>query len=133
MWLAWPFGALVLLERGWRGLTWFLRLWWQTRFLDRDQRRVLTVVLRLLRHPEYPLARKSVRKVAVTLGFNRPEAWKDLSHALKRDAGEAQNAFRHLEACRLLHVNAVSSTTTLGEAHMMIELAYQEFASQKRP
>lgn len=124
--------AWLTLVGAWRGLTWFLRLWWQTRFLDRGRRAALLRTLAMLRHVEYPLARKSVKKTALTLGFNRPEAWVDLNRLMKANPGETQNLYRHAEACRLLHVNAVSSTLTHPDAHLMIELAYQDYAAVRR-
>lgn len=123
-------GVLPFWERFWDRVAW----WWKAQprcaRLDREQRQVLLKTLDALEHPAYPLARLSVRKTATTLGFNRPEAWKELSRELKGSACHAENAFRHLEACRLVRANLVSSTLTNPECNLLVELAYQGFAAR---
>lgn len=139
----WQSGSIIVLGVGFGGLlpywerfvTWCARMW---RFMGRmwtltpAQCLVLDRVLHTFEHPAYPMAGKTVRKTATTLGFNRPEAWQELGKALKRNPGEAENTFRHLESCRLLHLNLVGSTLTNPQAHLMVELAYQEFAAMGR-
>ena len=88
----------------------------------------LTLVAKALESPVYPLAGFAVRKTATTLGFNRPEAWLELSRAIKRDPGSAENQYRHMEAVRLLRVNALDRPVGNPEANLLIELAYQMFA-----
>ena len=124
------FGGLVpFFERF--GL-WCRRTW---RFLFRIYRLTPTQCLALDRvlqsfeHPGYPMARQTVRRTATTLGFNRPDAWLELGRAMKRNPGEAENTYRHLESARLLRVNLVGSTLTNPQANLMVELAYQEFAA----
>lgn len=115
-------------ERVWDGLTWAWRLFGHTRLYDQERRAVVLRAMTLVTHPAYPLARVAVRKTATTLGFNRPEAWKELSRELKGSAGQAENAFRHLEACRLVRANLLTSTVTNPELHAIVELAYQGFS-----
>lgn len=123
-------GVLPFWERFWDRVRWFLKAQPRCARLDREQRQVLLKTLDALEHPAYPLARLSVKKTATTLGFNRPEAWKELSRELKGSACHAENAFRHLEACRLVRANLINSTVTNPECHLIVELAYQGFASR---
>lgn len=125
-------GILPFYERARDWLTWLWRSHPRIMRLDPEARLVLLKTLTALEHPAMPLARSSVRKTAVTLGFNRPEAWRDLSHALKRSAGDAENTFRHLESCRLVRANLLNSTVTNPECHFIVELAYQGFAARGR-
>ena len=124
-------GALSLWERAVDAVTWFWTLVRRSYRMDREQRAVVLTVLDGLSHPAYPVAQKAVRKTATTLGFNRPEAWKELSRELKGSQGHAENAFRHLEACRLLRANLMASTVTNPECHLIVELAYHGFAARK--
>lgn len=127
------FGGLVpWFERAWNWLRWLGRSHPRIMRLDPEARLVLLTTLTALEHPAMPLARASVRKTAVTLGFNRPEAWRDLSHTLKRSPGDAENTFRHLESCRLVRANLLNSTVTNPECHLIVELAYQGFAARGR-
>lgn len=123
-------GAAPFVERFMDRLRWWGRSQPRVMRLDPEARLVLMKTLDALEHPAYPLARASVRKTAVTLGFNRPEAWKELSRELKGSAGHAENAFRHLEACRLTRANLLNSTVTNPECHLIVELAYQGFAAR---
>lgn len=123
-------GVLPFWERFWDRWRWFWRAQPRCARLDAEQRRVLLKTLDALEHPAYRIARSSVRKTATTLGFNRPEAWKELSRELKGSACHAENAFRHLEACRLVRANLIDSTVTNPECHLIVELAYQGFASR---
>lgn len=139
----WQSGPVTVLGVGFGGLlpfwerfvAWCARVW---RFTGRigsltpAQCDALDRVLLVFEHPAYPIAGKTVRKTATTLGFNRPEAWQELGKALKRNPGEAENTYRHLESCRLLHLNLVESTLTNPQTHLMVELAYQEFAAKGR-
>jgi hypothetical protein len=96
------------------------------------RRAVVLTALDALEHPAFPLAQSAVKKTATTLGFNRPEAWKELSRELKGSAGHAENAFRHLEACRLVRANLMDSTVTNPEMHLIVELAYHAFTVKPR-
>lgn len=117
--------------------TWWDRLkWWRKlapaiHSLPDHEKGLLLEVLRLLRHTEYPLALKSVKKTATTLGFNRPEAWIELGRLMKQSNGLAENTYRHMEACRLLQANLISSTLSRPETNLLIELAYHRYAGTK--
>lgn len=127
------FGGLVpWWERLADRVSWFWMVFRRTRRLDRTQRVVLLRTVETLEHPAYPLARQAVRKTARTLGFNRPESWKALSQELKGDQGRAENAFRHLEACRLVRENLISSTITNPMCHLLVELAYHAYTIDPR-
>lgn len=113
--------------------TWMVRLKWWIRFAPRvhrlttERRDVLVHVLTALESPAYGAARKAVRETAVTLGFNRPEAWVPYSRALKASPGRAENLFRHVRACELTR-DYTSSTLANPTVHLVTELAYHGFA-----
>jgi hypothetical protein len=123
-------GALSLWERlvDWLGWAWTIVS--RCRRYTPQQRAIVRATFDALDHPAFPLAQAAVKKTATTLGFNRPEAWKELSRELKGSAGHAENAFRHLEACRLVRANLLTSTVTNPECHLIVELAYHGFASR---
>jgi hypothetical protein len=125
-------GALIFWERfvDWVGWAWTLLR--RSHRYDWERRAVVLHALDALEHPAYPIARLSVRKTATTLGFNRPEAWKELSRELKGDPGRAENAFRHLEAMRLMRANNIQSTLANPQANLIVELAYHGFAVNPR-
>lgn len=125
-------GLVLWCERLWDRVRWWWRAQPRVMRLDAEARLVLLRTLDALEHPAYPIARQSVRRTATTLGFNRPEAWKELSRELKGSAGHAENAFRHLEACRLVRANLINSTVTNPECHLIVELAYHGFAARGR-
>ena len=135
---AWQSG--VVMGSGWGALfglitDWLICLWvvfQGYRKLDPESRVVVQKTLTVMTHPAYPVARLAVRKTATTLGFNRPEAWKELSRELKSDPKHAENAFRHLEACRLVRANLLNSTVTNPELHLITELAYHGFGANPR-
>jgi hypothetical protein len=110
-WIGW---AWTLIRRSYR--------------FDPERRAIVKQTLAALEHDAFPTAQRSVRKTAVTLGFNRAESWKDLSREIKNDPGRAENTFRHLEAMRLTRVNNIGSTMTNAEQNLIVELAYQGFA-----
>ena len=99
-----------------------------------EQRAITGQVLATLNHPAFPLAQIAVRGTATTLGFNRPEAWRDLSRAIKSDPGRAQNLFRHLDAMRRVRgaVQAQGSTLSNPQQNLVTELAYVGFAWKGR-
>ena len=106
--------------------TWFvLRHTWR---YDPERRAAVVKVLHGLEHDAFPVAQKAVRKTATTLGFNRPEAWKELSRELKGDPGKAENAFRHLEAARLVRANYLGDPLPNPVLALTVELAYQAYA-----
>ena len=127
-----PFGLLAAwLSMWWDRLRWWQRLAPSVHALPDYEKGVLLQVLRLLSHPAYPLAKSSVKKTALTLGFNRPESWLDLGRHLKQSQGLAENTYRHLEACRLLKANLLESTLSNPETNLMVELAYHRYAGTK--
>jgi hypothetical protein len=98
--------------------------------MSREQQAVVWRCVEAVDSHPYKVARQAVQKTATTLGFNRPEAWGDLKAELKRDNGNAENTFRHLHTVNILRQNLVGSTLTNPEAHLLVELAYQGFASK---
>jgi hypothetical protein len=124
------FGAIVAMVLDWLScLVTIMRGYYK---LGTEDRAVVTRTMTYLAHPAYPVARLAVRKTSKTLGFNRPEAWKELSRELKSDPKHAENAFRHLEACRLVRANLLNSTVTNPELHLITELAYHGFTVNPR-
>lgn len=97
--------------------------------LDPERQAVLQRSLTLLESPHYVTAQKAVRETATTLGFDRPEAWKDLARHMKADLGRTQNVYRHLKAMSVLRAQS-HSTFTNPEANFLTELAYQGFAAK---
>lgn len=122
------------LQPWWERLAWWWRLWRAARALTPERDALLLHTATALSHPAWPGAQVAVRKTATTLGFNRPEAWKPFSHMLKRSPGDAENVFRHLQACQ--HIDAVllarGSTMTNPQRHFLAELAYQDFGLRGR-
>lgn len=115
----------------WRELVrWWLALYRRIHRLDAERRAVLLLTLDRLEHPAYRYAQQAVRETATTLGFNRPEAWKPLSHAMKASPGHAENTFRHMRSYTVLKdaLKADGSTMTNPQLHLTTELAYQGFA-----
>mgnify|MGYP001617550811 CR=1 FL=1 len=98
--------------------------------LDAEQLLILSRVLSALHSPAWTNTQQLVRATATTLNFNEPAAWVDYNRAIKANAGQAQNVFRHLKV-----VHALRATTSLSnpEAHLLAELAYQGFAAIGRP
>lgn len=90
---------------------------------------MLTRTAVLLTHPAYPAAQAAVRRTAQTLGFNRPEAWQGLSRQMKASPGQAENVYRHLQAC-VWTKDTAPSTLTNPDCRLLVELAYHEFAAR---
>jgi hypothetical protein len=124
--------ALGGLQAKWESLrdwcSWGWTIFQRTRALDPQRRAVALCAVKALEHDAYPLAQSAVAKTATTMGFGRPEAWIQLSRELKGSAGNAENAFRHLEACRLTRANLLLSTVTNPDMNLIVELAYHGFA-----
>lgn len=99
--------------------------------LDPERRAVLDRSLDALESPAYAVAQQAVRTTATTLGFNRPEAWKDYNREIKSDPGRMENVYRHLRACHLLR-DAAGSTLTNPDQNLLVELAYHGFAQKGR-
>lgn len=124
-------GAVLLWERFADAWGWFWTLFRRTLRYDTEQRRVVLKTLTALEHPAYGVAQHAVRKTATTLSFNRPESWIGLSRAMKSSPGNAENTYRHLEACRLTRANLLNSTVTNPQCNLIVELAYHGFAKGK--
>lgn len=125
-------GAALYWEAFCDWIGWACRLIRRSHRYDLERRAIVLKALDALEHPSFPTAQKAVRKTAVTLGFNRAESWKDLSREIKSDPGRAENAFRHLEAMRLLRVNNVESTLSNPHQNLIVELAYQGFTVTRK-
>ena len=109
---------------------------WMTRVSDLGptQRAVIERALTLVESPHFPIAQSAVRVTATTLGFSRPEAWQQYSRAIKGSPGRAENVFRHIKAHELTRQGArdLGSTLSNPTAHLLVELAYHEFAIKGR-
>jgi hypothetical protein len=97
--------------------------------LDPVQQGVIAKAIDALEHPGYHLAEVAVQQTATSPGFQRPEAWRSLSHLLKADQGRAENMYRHVKACEITRqlVRAEGSTLTNPQTNLMVELAYQAY------
>lgn len=104
-----------------------LRLAADIHSLPDADRAALGRAVQTYRHPAWPLATAAVRQTATTLGFNRPEAWIPLNRMLKHDTRSRENLFRHLEACRIVRANLVTSTLSNPDLHLLVELAYHRY------
>ncbi len=144
---AWQAGVIMGSAFGVIG-SWWDDLWslWRSWFrlgrrvdaLSPARRHLLLQTLDSLESSLYGQARKAVRATAVTIGFNKPEAWLDYSRSLKQTPRQAENVYRHVRACDLLQRHAykgstgdfVCSTVRLPNptVNFLVELAYQEYA-----
>jgi hypothetical protein len=88
---------------------------------------VLLQAALLVAHPAYPAALAAVERTRTTLGFSRPEAWQALSRQMKQSPGDAENVFRHLQACQWTRETA-GSTLSNPDCHLLVELAYHQVA-----
>ena len=102
---------------------------------DRGQRLVLERVVQAVTSGHWAEAQAAVRACAATPGFHRDEAWVDYGRLIKANRGQAQNVFRHLKAVSAIRPLADVEVPRLSnpEAHLLIELAYQEMAALGRP
>lgn len=115
--------------RLWAELQWCYRVVQQVRALDQEQRVVLGRVIATLNHPRWPETQMWVRECATTPKFHRPENWVEYGRALKADAGQAQNVFRHV---KIVHALRKHRDMTNPDAHLLAELAYQGMAFKDR-
>lgn len=121
------FGILgAWIDARWALVKYHWRLIRRVHHLSAESKYVVSKVLDVLEHPNYPTAQKAVRVTATTLGFSRPEAWKGLNRQMKDSPGRAENTFRHLNACELLRTTA-SSTLANWDQNLFVELAYHGF------
>lgn len=140
------FGALQdYWERLLYAFGWFLKAWrgqaepstehaWLMAEWDRcamDQRCALRHVFWAVHLPEWPVAQDAVLETSHTLGFNRHEAWIKLGHALKENAGWAENAWRRLNALKLMDART-HPTVSHPDRNLLIELAYHEYGASGR-
>lgn len=112
-------------------LQWLWRVGSRLHRLPGESKAVVLIALDALESPHYPHAQAAVRQTATTLGFNRPEAWKDYARELKSDQGRMENVYRHLKACHLLR-EAASSTLTNPQQNLLAELAYHGFTVTRK-
>lgn len=118
------------LQAWWEWLVTFVRFYRRLSRLDDERRQTVLKVMDAVEAPVYALAQQAVRETAVTLGFNRPQAWVALSHTLKDHHPWAENAWRHINAMHLMTeaAQAHGSTVTNPERNLLTELAYHGFA-----
>ena len=102
--------------------------------LDAERLAVVERTINILRTPIYEVASQGVRQTATTLGFNKPQAWIQLSHKIKDHHGWAENSWRHLHACELTDRAAreQGSTLTNRDRHFAVALAYEGFVANPR-
>lgn len=100
---------------------------WRGETLDAEQFAVMQAVLTALQSPAWRPARVAVRDCAGALNFSDPKMWQTYSRALRDDAGQAQNIYRHLKV--VLALRAVLPLLENPETHLLAELAYQGFRS----
>jgi len=102
---------------------------WAT--LSADQRRAMTQALRIVRSPLFPAAQAMVFNTSRAERFHEHQAWNAVSTSLAAAGqGHAENIWRHLhavEAFRVLHPEMSNP-----DRHLLIELAYHEFAASGR-
>lgn len=122
--------TLAVLETRWRPLV-HRSLGAMARF-DDEQRTAFLCAVDALDHAAYPAARQAVRRTAVILEFNRPEAWVTLSRQIRMSQPAAENMFRHMQACHFVRETPIPSTLSNPELNLMTELAYQGMAGRVR-
>ena len=149
----WPVTVPALVRRAWAsGIWWLAWCGWGLRLARRPQRArwrsacealiacepeqlaVVERALYLVQQPVYARAAEGVRQTATTLGFNRPQAWVQLSHQLKARGDWAENTWRHLHACALTDqaMRAAHSTVTNRDRHFAVALAYEGFVAHPK-
>lgn len=106
--------------------TWIARL----EELEPEQLVVVERVVASVQGPYWADARTKVRACATTPKFHRPEQWVEYGRALKANAGQAQNVFRHIKVVHELRAQHPEMTNP--EAHLITELAYHGFAAMRR-
>lgn len=99
--------------------------------VDAVEPAILHRVREAMRRPEWPEAQAAVRACATTPKFHHSDQWVAYGRAIRANAGQAQNVFRHLKVVQALQ--AAHPELSNPEAHLMAELAYQQFAAEGRP
>lgn len=105
--------------------TWIARI----EALTPEQALVLDRVCEALSGPYWDVARREVLACATSPKFHQPEQWVAYSRALKANAGQAQNVFRHV---KVVHALREKYPVSNPEAHLVTELAYQGLAARGR-
>ena len=95
-----------------------------------ERKAVMQRVFAAMAMPEWEQARVGVRLCATSPKFHQPEQWLAYSRALKANAGQAQNVFRHVKVVHELR--AAHPELSNPDAHLLTELAYQGLASVGR-
>lgn len=100
-----------------------------------EHRTLILHTISQVQSPVYPLALSSVKATAVTLGFNKSTAWKQVFRQIEGHQEWSENTWRHLEALRRLEweLQTFNYRLTNPQKHGIIELAYQGFALCPRP
>ena len=96
-----------------------------------EERVVLERVWIVLQSPYWADTLDRVAACATTPKFHQPEQWLAYSRALKANAGQAQNVFRHIKVVHELKDRY--PTLSNPDAHLLTELGYQAFAARGRP
>ena len=106
---------------------------WLTRIdtLDTEQTLVLERAASALTSPCWADVRERVRVCATTPKFHHPDHWLAYSRAVKSNAGQAQNIWRHVKIVQELQL--MYPTLTNPEAHLLAELGYQGVSALGRP
>lgn len=123
------FGSLQVL---WERMTWSFRLWRMLmRFAPDERRDIVNRVLVLLSSPQYGEAKAAAKKVATTLGFNKPTEWGNLASILKTRQDLSENHWRHHYAYMILE-ESVGDKLNRAELNLLAELAYHGYALRPR-
>ena len=102
----------------------------QMETLDAEQVAIIGRVLSVFALPQWEQARIGVHRCATSPKFHQPEQWVEYSRALKANAGQAQNIFRHIKVVHELR--AAHPELSNPDAHLLTELAYQGLAEEGR-
>lgn len=95
---------------------------------DAVQRQVLDQAIAVMRSSWWPDAQAAVAAVAHSPKFHQAEQWVEYGRALKANAGQAQNVFRHIKAVAALRSLADGPAAISNpDAHLIVELAYRAY------
>lgn len=115
----------------WVRQVWHWRHDWRRERIAQDERAVVLDRCRsLLLSDHYAPARGWVRDTAMTLGFNKPEAWVMLAKEFPHKHAMQENAYRHLRAVHKLTPETAGLPSP--ERHLLVELAYLGYALRPR-
>lgn len=121
-------GLIEAMLAFWERMQWAWRVHRQLQIaqLTEPQLAVLERAVTLMLSPHWRDAEQTVAACATTPKFHQPEQWIAYSRAIRADAGQAQNLYRHLAVVQALR--AAHPKLTNPELHFLAELAYQGFA-----